>query len=1250
MSVFLQIERELQACNQARFEKVSGLLLGARGVKGIALLGSVEGKDKTRTGVPDIYATQDGKTFTFLACTTITGASAVKSKLFDDIGECSNEKKTGISSESIIKLFLAFNSNLQPAILQEIANYGATKNIEVEFLSLSEIALDLQRQYRWIAADKLGIRPDTGQFLPIDAFVKAYDHGKLATPLDTKFHFREPFVAESIEHLTATSSVLIISGPAGTGKTRLALEVAKQVNERDPTCQIHCVYNRDLPLFDDLNNYFSAPGNYLILVDDANRINGRIHILELIKQANDARAYRFILTVRDYAEKEVIRDAKLSTDQLKKLSVGPFSHKELTEYLENEFGILNDAYQIQIWNLSQGNARLATMAAKEAVKHNDLSAIRDVTELYELYFSDIATALNESEKDLFKALGIISVLRHIRQRDEETLINIQNAFGVTKENFWLSIDRLHDLEFVDLHGHEVAKVSDQILATFCFYLCFIKHKALSFENLFLHFEKPALDRIKDAVYAACNTMNAKSVLSVINNPLISAIQLSPPNEQLRLLEPFWFVDRDLTLRIIHERISKLDDLPLPEELTWDDNNFADDDSILSVLENFSHAPNEHEVSLAIDLILLYFAKRPENAGRVLKSLTKAGGFGFNRDSHNFGYIIQRMVTEQVIHAAVSSNHEALLIQVAKRFLAFEFDSDYMQDRNTVAICHYGLETCDEIIYIRTKLWAVLKDKFRQHKHDLAISSMLLDYTQQFCRNPIADILKIDSQELLEWSELLSPANYLHCVIIDKLHERLRHSGINLFDPIVGRFNCPAFEFRKLMTTDLQDNSDESLDFQTLEKNRDERIFKRFGYMSKTEIPNFIATCQEIQAANDNGYDNFTTRFCVSRLFEMIGGNNPRQLAELTHAYLELGDPLDFRGWPWIPTLIRGIGKAETKTIIEAHNFPTKSAWLLSLYIALDDCETEPEDIEQILSLLEDDTLEVPLFEVLRRYEKFETNIIPKVISLVLSTRTSCAGYALYCLLSFPGIDRDWLKSKFENDLELLKTAYFAVQRDERSLARYFDHHAKLFNLILDLAPEFISEYVKQRFIGKRWLSEFDENHRDYSCLWQRDDWPDLLIKLSDVIVAKDRFTQGYLSAWFPHASGQIIPTLSNNIEEAVLYLIQNRACNQEVMRQVFYTLCSTNEKHRLAAFQEFLYINKSLDDFKALPLKSNFMSSKNGDFITQYRSQINFIEQLKQFLNGIDFISHRAYLNEQIRFIQDQVISAEEREFIESYF
>lgn len=1252
MSVLTQIEQALASCNQARFEKIVGVLLKARGIGGLTLLGTVTGKDKTKTGIPDIYATTNGDAFEFVACTTITGASAVTSKLIDDIDECASLEKTGIENATVHKIHLAFNSNLKPFDLKEIGDYAREKHLTVEFLPLSDIALDIQRR-PWIAADELGIKIDSGQLLPIDAFVEQYDQGKLATPLDTQFRFRDQLLVDGLQSLETPGSSLLISGPAGMGKTRLALEIARRLAEHPIDLQVFCIYSKDLPLFDDLQRYFSAQGNYLVLVDDANRVNGRIHVLGLAKQADQRRTFRFIFTVRDYAEKEVVTDLKHLSIPHRRLSVGPLTRKEITEYIDKEFGITNDIYQSQIWALSQGNARLATMAAKEAVRTNNLSAISDVTELYELYFNDVTNALNKPGSLLLKALGILSVLRHIREHDEGVTCAIQNGFGISKSEFWSSIDQLHDLEFVDLHGHEVAKISDQVLATFCFYLCFIKHRALSFEALIKHFSKQSLRRIQDAVYGALNTMDAAAIRKVIDAPLIAAIKKAPHDQQLTLVQSFWFVDTALALHTVKETICAFPDATDSSELNWDDKESFSNDQVLSILGRFSHSGLD-DASTAIELALLYLAKRPEHAGKVLKLLTEAGGFGIGRFSQRQRYVFQQLVVRKVIDGASRSDpYPELLIQVATNYLDTEFDDTFSEDRHTFTICRVGLENCPEILSLRKELWRALKHLSQNDTYHELLREFLLKYARNHSINDHrseASILQEDARELGEWVEqFLSPTTLQDCLIIHALHRRFRHRDINAFEVLADRFCCPSFKLLQLIKDSYCEDVDpEKKDYAAYQQTKADRLYARYGATTPEELPVLVQLCQEIRETSSLHNEEHSLRLRFTQLFQEIGKRNGRQLAGLTDAYLALGDPLNFGGWSWTPSLTKTIGKTATRQLIESHTFSSQPLWLLELYSSVDESDIEAEDIDHVLSLIKAPDIGVPGLDTLRRFEKHEPKILHKVVHCVLETRGERAAPVLQRLLSHHSDCIDWISNQFADDVQLLITAYLTIQGKEQNNS-HFDYDARLFDLLLNLNKDFIREYVAYQYADTKWLSPYNENHRDYKRLWARPDWPVQLVALVDTIISSAEYpaSESYLEAWLPQTGARVNSILADSELAAVLYLIRARATNRIAMQLLFRTASGINADQRLAMVKEYLQLNPSFDDFKSLSFRSGTMSSSDGSFLSQYQGQATFLERVRELLTGMEFLEHRADLNEQIRSLQHRIANEEEREFLD---
>lgn len=208
-----------------------------------------------------------------------------------------------------------------------------------EVFGIGALAPALYNSYPDLAKDFLGVEIDTRQILEADTFVQTYGRNHLATPLDTPFYGREQEI-EAIAKRLAESNVLILSGRPGSGKTRIALEAIERFQQANPAFHSKCILYHGENLNDDIHAYFSAPGFYIILVDDANRISALDLLLYLVQEQKQGRTIKIIVTVRDYAlDKLRTSVAKVCSDEL--IEIQPFNFERLSQMLVTSFGILN---------------------------------------------------------------------------------------------------------------------------------------------------------------------------------------------------------------------------------------------------------------------------------------------------------------------------------------------------------------------------------------------------------------------------------------------------------------------------------------------------------------------------------------------------------------------------------------------------------------------------------------------------------------------------------------------------------------------------------------------------------------------------------------------------------------------------------------------------------------------------------------------------------------------------------------------
>ena len=103
-------------------------------------------------------------------------------------------------------------------------------------------------------------------------------------------------------------------------------------------------------------------------------------ILEYATKTTSNYQIRVIMTVRDYAKEEVIREAaKYVTPCLYELS--SFSDEGIKDFLNVNMQILNEQFVDSIVQIAEGNPRIAYMAGKLAKETQSLRSMHDATQV-----------------------------------------------------------------------------------------------------------------------------------------------------------------------------------------------------------------------------------------------------------------------------------------------------------------------------------------------------------------------------------------------------------------------------------------------------------------------------------------------------------------------------------------------------------------------------------------------------------------------------------------------------------------------------------------------------------------------------------------------------------------------------------------------------------------------------------------------------------------------------------------------------
>lgn len=231
MALLTDIKYKIDKLDGGTFQALCDAYLSKKGYKNIVTLGMKSGTHKTTRGTPDTYfSDKDGKYVLVMYTAQITGD--VFSKIRTDILDAMSKEKTGLDTFDIIEIIYCHtSSNISAGRDKELRRICEEKNILLTLIGIDTLAQELYNHHHLIAKDFLGVSIDTGQIMDVSDFISSYNRNRLAAPIDTDFQFRTAELNDIVKSLRKYS-LTILTGKAGVGKTRLALQAIKEYSDR----------------------------------------------------------------------------------------------------------------------------------------------------------------------------------------------------------------------------------------------------------------------------------------------------------------------------------------------------------------------------------------------------------------------------------------------------------------------------------------------------------------------------------------------------------------------------------------------------------------------------------------------------------------------------------------------------------------------------------------------------------------------------------------------------------------------------------------------------------------------------------------------------------------------------------------------------------------------------------------------------------------------------------------------------------
>ena len=1016
---------------------------------------------------------------------------------------------------------------------------------------------------------------------------------------------------------------IILTGAPGVGKTKLALEGIKSFLEENLEYNAYCVSYKHHTLLDDLYQYMDSNNDYILFVDDANRIDAFSQITGFYKASRKGKL-KVIITVRNYAFQEVGNLCfEFSPMQME---IKKFSDEEIVEIIKQDpFNILNSSYYEIIKRIADGNPRLAIMVAQLAIAEQRIEALSDVSGLFDSYFSTFIKDDGAFTNELnIKCLGLISFFYTIPYKDKEISNSILRNFSIDYRDFIEAINNLDKLEIVELQFEHV-KIPEQNLSTYFFYKAFIKDNLLSFEILLVKYYNRNKNRFRDSVIPANNTFGALRVMAKIQPHLNNYWKLIANDQEkgFDFLDTFWFYLSNETFEFI---LKQVEGLPVNNSkdylVTSETNDFSHNkERLLSLVENFFRYP-DIKLKDALQLAFEYVRKKPEYLPELIQSIRDR--LKFDRDDERFGFLRQIYLFDLLFDGLKNNDslYTVSFYELAKYFLNFQYHHTKGGRNHSFIMYQFALPNNEVIQKFRSRIWKEVHGNFKRYPEESF--SILLNYGG-VSPGIVGEIMEYDVPFVLRIINThLTKKSFDHCQYVQNQIRSFNGNSVDdpSFEMLLQSFRNSTYDtYLKLDWNWLRDKkSFEFVDFSEYDQLKEKEIRSSFIFESLERVESFLNefTFLKNKVNNEWGYNN-----SLDLIIDENYNHNPKIGIALLSKIIENNNEINY-----IPRIffLKQLKTNSTATeiwsLLQSEDFNSKALWELSFFDYLEDALINQKYADALInsvnSLQGANSIH---FDRLQRYLLIEPDLFQKILQNIVHNNDQ--GNRISVWMDFFSVYFD----KLGNDMNLIKKAYLQQER----IQNRFDYEAKGFLNILKTDPQFLIEYVDSLYLKEQF--KFSNSHKNLGIIWKIKDIESVLKDVFELILSKSLYL-GILDHFCNIFYKNIPEGFSGKAKKFLLEYVKENHSEYKKMNAVVDIARNSIKEIYDEILLLFVSLNQDPEVFSKIWWRGNGGGVRSGDVIfgdieaAEWRNILSVVERSDV---GIKLIPIKKQINEKIQ-------------------
>lgn len=1219
MTEITDVKSRIIQLSPAVFEEFCSTLLNKEGHKNIYELGIKAGTGKTKTGNPDTYSRQNNGKYTFVVFTT--QQNNIYEKLLEDISKCFDLIDKELPVEKIETIICCHtSSNLKVIEDNKLHEFCNTKGVNLEIYGIDKIANLVYNNHPELMRS-INLSINTNQILPIDDFVKLNDNNLMTAPLNTVFYFREEELQNIINSLEI-SSVVIIGGKSGVGKTRLALKAAS-LYEKSGNYKIFCVKSNKLEIYNDLVSTIKKGENYLFIVDDANELDQFNLILEYVNKHSDDYHVKIIATVRDYIKQEVISLVREYTNPIT-IDIAKLTDDEIKKLIEKNFGIRNNLYVEQIIRISEGIPRFAYMAGKLAKEKQNLSSISDASQLYENYYRKHMSKLLETDRTVLITAGILAFNKSIRLQDVEYFKEFLIELGISIFDFKNAIDKLNRIEFIDVKKGKVAIFDDQCLSNYMLYYVFLDEKLIKLSDIIEVFYIYSHSRTIESLNTILNIFRSEKTLEYIKEEILrvwNKFEKEDSQYYESFVRDFHIYKPIKGFKIADEKIKSIEEKEFNiTEIDFDRKGFLNSDSPLEYLTGYQ---NSNELLRVYQLLMKY-------AGKTSSTLIES----YNWLESYYGLQpkgtddTQKIICEYLLEDINKGNSNAMAIGYmwAKYLLSYSFESYILGKNNSFIIRSWNIDYDSYTSEYRKVSWYILNSLVYKLEWKDKVLSFLGKFADKiYYDNSSSKIdIKILEEDLVQIENILSQCRTTrigYLKVLSKILNSVEKLGMNLKGELEKYLTGKEWEIYSLFRNNRRFFECSIKEFKNY---RQEQITRYFCSKKNIDEKELISLVDNMLGDPLLSEDYYYINEALTYLINNLDLYDDKKLFDVL---INSSGNINIQPTVLLEKILNNENYREILTDLKNTNSNFKNKWIYFYFDILPSNYIDVDMYEELLNFVKFDIKnnKINYIRNLSFLEKFliiNPNMyieISKVILANFSENKAASCSYLEDLFDEGLYTPEKLLLSYKDEVEVLYNIYFKLLEEGIT----FDYTGEFFITFIKNNEEFLRKYSDIYIMRKAWNTGNEDGRIER--LWKSENF----IEYFDLIFYNMLESNiGYYDK-ASLASELFTNTSDEEIVEENQYIwlehIISENANKENIVNMFNIICELNEELRKFSIKIFLNNNYNFETFKKLSLFPRAMSGF-GSFIHLFEKRINFIQSLYPLMEGIKFLDHEEYL------------------------